>query len=270
MNKTWPTTSENPQALIRPDQVARRDLGLLATVAGIFQVALQTQIVAGVVAQRPYAAPPSSRLRFPARLLLAPEHEQLGVGGEHRAQRLLGLAAGLDAPLHFLDPLGRVTFDAVFAPGHEGRKPEGVALALSAVAGGFAAAAVGEGQRAGQQILGQVEAADESELVLAEACGLGTKGSIFVWIVLSIQSNGKAFICWRAQKSEARPPPQQANRYFHASKKVPAYGPSLMMSQPSREATTSCGERCSKWERGWVHALVGKVAYVSWFDQPHE
>ena len=49
-----------------------------------------------------------------------------------------------------------------------------MAFTRSAVAGGFAATAMGEREGAGQQILGQGEAAEHGELALAPASGLGT------------------------------------------------------------------------------------------------
>jgi len=55
-----------------------------------------------------------------------------------------------------------------------------VALLLSAVAGGLAAAAVGEREGAGQQVIGQMEAADQFELALAEAGSVGPLGWIFI------------------------------------------------------------------------------------------
>jgi hypothetical protein len=42
------------------------------------------------------------------------------------------------------------------------------------MAGGFAAAAMGEREGAGQEILGQGETAEHGELALAPASGLGT------------------------------------------------------------------------------------------------
>jgi hypothetical protein len=109
-------------------------------------------------------------------LLLAPEHEQLGVGGENFPEGVLKLAPGLDAPLDLLDPRGGDALDPLLAVAHEGKEPDGVAWFLSAVASGLAAAPVGERKGARQEILREVEPADELELALAEAGGLGASG----------------------------------------------------------------------------------------------
>jgi hypothetical protein len=78
-------------------------------------------------------------------LLFAPQHQQLSIGGEDLAQSVLKLAAGVDTPPDIVYPLVRNPFDATLALRHEGEKPDGMALARSAVASGFAAATVSEG-----------------------------------------------------------------------------------------------------------------------------
>jgi hypothetical protein len=65
-----------------------------------------------------------------------------------------------------------------------------------AMAGGFAAAQEAEGERAGQQIVGDAEAAEEFELALAEAGGLRTfRGTVhlMVTIPLEIQKRKRLF-----------------------------------------------------------------------------
>jgi len=136
-------------------------------------------------------------------LLLAPEHEQFGVGGEDLPEGVLKLAAGLDAALDLLGPGGRDSFDALLAAGHKGQEPDGVALLLSTVASGLAAAAVGQAERAGQQIIREVEPADQFKLALAEARGLGPLGSNLICMVLYIQKNGNASACLGLRKQEA-------------------------------------------------------------------
>jgi len=107
---------------------------------------------------------------------LAPEHEQLGVGGVNFPEGVLKLVPGLDAPLDLLDPPGGDALDPLLAAAHEGKEPDGVAWLLSAVASGLAAAPVGERKGARQEILREVESADELELALAEAGGPGASG----------------------------------------------------------------------------------------------
>jgi hypothetical protein len=62
-----------------------------------------------------------------------------------------------------------------------GRLPPGMPPALSTMAGGFAAPAIGEGQGAGQTIFGHLELAQQGKLALPRLGGLvpfGT-GQIF-------------------------------------------------------------------------------------------
>jgi hypothetical protein len=107
-------------------------------------------------------------------LLFAENHQQLRIGGENLPQSVLKPAAGLDPLADVIHPLFGNPFDPAFPIRHECRKPDGMAFTRSAVAGGFAATAMGEREGAGQQILGQGEAAEHGELALAPASGLGT------------------------------------------------------------------------------------------------
>jgi hypothetical protein len=59
-----------------------------------------------------------------------------------------------------------------------------MAWALEAMAGGFAAAEMRQGERAGKQILGKMETMHESELALAESRGLSPFGFAFHLMVL--------------------------------------------------------------------------------------
>jgi hypothetical protein len=79
--------------------------------------------------------------------------------------------------LNFLDPLVRNALHALLASGHEGERPNGVALLVpSAMAGGLTTAAVSERKRTGEQIGRDGEAAEEFELALAESSGLRALG----------------------------------------------------------------------------------------------
>jgi hypothetical protein len=152
-----------------PGQIAACHLRLLAHVTRVLQAALQARMVQGMVADGLGGGAASSRYALAAGLLIAPKHQQLGVGGEDLPEGVLELSAGLDAPSHLLHPLGRNALDALFAVGDEGEKPDGVASPFSTVAGGLAAAAIGERERAGQQVLRQLGTADEFALAPAQA-----------------------------------------------------------------------------------------------------
>jgi hypothetical protein len=109
--------------------------------------------------------------------LLPPQGQQLRVGGEDLSYGLFKLPAGLDQALHFLHPLVGNALHALLASGHEGERPNGVALLVpSAMAGGLTTAAVCERKRTREQIGGDGEAAEEFELALAESSGLGAFG----------------------------------------------------------------------------------------------
>ena len=60
-------------------------------------------------------------------------------------------AAGVDTPPDIVHPLVGNAFDAMLTLRHEGEKPDGMTFAGSAMASGFAAAAVSERERAGRQ-----------------------------------------------------------------------------------------------------------------------
>ena len=107
-------------------------------------------------------------------LLFAPQHQQLSVGCEDLAQSVLKGAAGFDAPADVVHPLFGDAFDTTLPLRHESEKPDGMAFARSAMASGLAAAAMGEGERAGQQVLWEGKLSEAGELTLTEAGGFGT------------------------------------------------------------------------------------------------
>jgi hypothetical protein len=101
----------------------------------------------------------------------------LGIGGQDLGHGFFKLTASLDPALNFLDPLGGDALHAFLASGHEGERPNGVALRIvSAMAGGLTTAAVSERKRTREQIRGDGEAAEKFELALAESSGLGAFG----------------------------------------------------------------------------------------------
>jgi hypothetical protein len=77
------------------------------------------------------------------------------------------------AATHVLHPVLGDVLDTLLAPHHEGEGPDRMAWAL---AGGFAAAEMGQGERAGKQILGKMETTHEFEVALPESRGLSAFG----------------------------------------------------------------------------------------------
>jgi hypothetical protein len=133
--------------------------------------------------------------------LFAGQDQKLSVGGEDFADRILKLAAGVDSPLHLLDPLVRNVLGAFLAVDHEGQRPDGVAgvFGLGAVTGGFPATEVALRKRTGEQIVGDWEGAEELGLALAEVSGLRAAGlgvgavHLMVSIPLDIQKASEMF-----------------------------------------------------------------------------
>jgi hypothetical protein len=79
----------------------------------------------------------------------------------------------VDTPPDIVYPPVRNPFDAMLALGHEAEEPNRMPLARSAMACGFAAPAMSSTQRARQQVLGELELANQAELALAQPSGLG-------------------------------------------------------------------------------------------------
>jgi hypothetical protein len=133
-------------------------------------------------------------------LLLARQNEQFGVGGEDLPHRILKLMTGVYASPYFVDPFFRETFDATFALGHKGEGPSLMALALGAVTRGLPATSAADGQGTGEQIGGHGDAAEQIELALSPACGLGALGALGIGghlVVIILQENDEIKQkCW--------------------------------------------------------------------------
>jgi hypothetical protein len=102
----------------------------------------------------------------------------LSVGGQDFPHRLLKCASGLDATADILDPVLGDMLDVLLAPHHKGQRPHGMAAALGTVAGGLAATEIGQGQGAGEQIVGKLETSHELELALPQSGRLGSSGFV--------------------------------------------------------------------------------------------
>ena len=96
----------------------------------------------------------------------------MGIGGQHFPHRVLKLPPGLDAPANILDPVLGNVLDVLLALHHESERPDRMAGAVGAMAGGLAAAEMRSGQGAGEEIVGKLEPPHQFELALAESAML--------------------------------------------------------------------------------------------------
>ncbi len=103
--------------------------------------------------------------------LFAGQDQQLCVGSEHFADGLLKFTACLDSLLDFLDPLFGDALGVSFPSHHEDERPRRMALAFSTVARGFPAAGVVEHQRTREEVVRDLELAEECKLTLTQARG---------------------------------------------------------------------------------------------------
>src|SRR5208283_5192917 len=120
----------------------------------------------------PRASRVAGRSFLPGLLLLGlstPEHQQLSVGGEDLGNGVLELASLLDQWANLLHPFLRDMFDALLAVNHERQRPRRMPLSIGAPAGGFSAAFVSQGERAGQSVGRNFAATEQGILALTQA-----------------------------------------------------------------------------------------------------
>src|SRR5208283_1778763 len=120
----------------------------------------------------PRASRVAGRSFLPGLLLLGlstPEHQQLSVGGEDLGNGVLELASLLDQWANLLHPFLRDMFDALLAVNHERQRPRRMPLSIGAPAGGFSAAFVSQGERAGQSVGRNFETTEQGVLALTQA-----------------------------------------------------------------------------------------------------
>jgi len=95
--------------------------------------------------------------------------KKLGVGDEDLGDRFLELSAFFDPLADRLHPILGNAFDSLPSLDHEGEEPEGMSLGVAAMTVGFAATAMGEGQRTGEAVGGEAQASQQAPVALAEA-----------------------------------------------------------------------------------------------------
>lgn len=103
--------------------------------------------------------------------LFTGQHQQLRVGREHFAHRILKFTARIDLLLDFLDPFFGDALGVPFSVGHEHQGPCRMAFAFGTVASGLATAGVVEDQGTGKEVIGDRELAEECKLSLTQTGG---------------------------------------------------------------------------------------------------
>ncbi|HUJ81051.1 MAG TPA: hypothetical protein VLW83_04165 [Candidatus Acidoferrales bacterium] len=128
---------------------------------------------------------------------MARQNEQFGVGGEDLPHRILKLMTGLYASPHLVDPFFGETFDAALAVRHKGESPSLMAWALGAVTRGLPATGTADGEGTREHIGGHGDAAEQIELALPPAGGLGAFGVSNHLVVIILQELLKIkHKCW--------------------------------------------------------------------------
>src|SRR5258708_13601362 len=89
------------------------------------------------------------------------QSQQLGVHSKAFSDRIFELPAAHNARADRVDPVFRDALDMLLALGHEGERPNWVALAFGAMTGRLAATAVAQTTRARQTIGRHLEAGEE-------------------------------------------------------------------------------------------------------------
>jgi len=75
-----------------------------------------------------------------------------------------------------IDPLLRDMLDPLFTLDHEGERPKGMTQGVGTVAGRLAATAVGQGERAGKGVGGNLKMGDKLALALPKTVGRKGRG----------------------------------------------------------------------------------------------
>ena len=110
----------------------------------------------------------SSLLFLKPLALLVLQHQQLCVGRQHFANRVLKLPPRSDSAPYLFDPILGDVLDTFFPLNHKGQRPDGMAPIIGTMAGGLAATEMGEGERTGEGIRGNRKTAKQLELALAQ------------------------------------------------------------------------------------------------------
>ena len=126
----------------------------------------------------------SSILFLPLLLLLSGQHQQLGIGRQHLAEGILELPPRLHPPTYLLDPVLGDVLDTLFPLNHKRQRPDLMTSALDAMAGGFAAAKMGAGERAREGLWRDMETVYQLELALTQSRSERSSGPVNHLIVL--------------------------------------------------------------------------------------
>src|SRR5438552_16564261 len=116
--------------------------------------------------------------------LSTPERQQLSIRGEDLSHGVLERASLLDQRADLLHPFLRDPLDALLAIHHERQRPTRMSLSLGAPAVGLSAAAVREGERAGQSVWRDLQTPKQSVLALTQASGRISFSTVPVHLVV--------------------------------------------------------------------------------------
>jgi hypothetical protein len=97
----------------------------------------------------------------------------LGVNDKQLGDGVLEAAAVFGGGTDSVDPLRRNRFDVFLTVDHECECVERMSGPFGTMAGWFSATPMGQNQGAGESIVGNVEARQESALAALQGCGLG-------------------------------------------------------------------------------------------------
>src|SRR6516225_8614853 len=178
------------------------------------------------------------RSRFLAPLLgglLTPQRQQLGVGGKNLGNGVFEVASLLHQRANLLHPFLRNPLHALLAVHHERQRPTRMSLSLSASAVGLSAAAVREGERAGESVWRNLQTTKQSVLALAQAGGGITFGIVPVHLGVVLHQDyalSKPFFRWGNLR-------KAASQELQSAPGLTGMGRNSWPRQP-RHASTGC------------------------------
>ena len=154
-----------------PQQQLRGNLGLWPTISWIADIP-EAEDAASQRRAGDVASGRSSLLFLPLLLLLAGQHQQLGIGRQHLADGILELPPRGDPALYLLGPFRGNAIHVSLPVDHVGQGPSGVPFAAGTATVGFSAARMTQGQGPGELLRQWRQTTNNCKHALAQARGL--------------------------------------------------------------------------------------------------